>query len=202
MANKASKKERLELARKLMIQHGTWGSERINKIVKDRLGAGLRAIDIAHLKAEVLIGQAKVHTGRKAISTIISEGLLSADMAARPGFAVAHHRLVSAGYTPGEIKVIFAAPNVPALFDTDIFKRMLQNRRTWVRTQRQRGLTITELRDLIRQYYQRPSASPFEFLRVEYQSRKRVDFKDYREAARIRAARQTRRLYNPVVVEG
>lgn len=186
------------------------GKDAINKAVKAKFGIGLRRIDVARLKDTVLLGRPKARTGRKPVEQLLREEILTPEITARAreikvariGFDEAFHRLVSAGFLPLEIRNIFSAHGAPLIFDTAPFRAMLQNRRAWFATQRKQGLAKDQIALAIRQFYAKPWHSPFEFLRVEYKPRKKVDFRTYRAAQRRRARENVVELYGPRFARG
>lgn len=212
MPRKAHREERIALARKLIIQHPTWGRDHINKALRTRFGTGLRTIYVARLKTAILIGRPKVQTGRKPIARIIREEILRPEIAERAreikaaqiGFDIAYHQLISAGFLPREIREFFGAANVPALFNTQPFKIMLQDRRNWFRMQRKRGISKQGIVAMLNQYYATKDPrtgkpySPFDFLREVYdvlRRRRPTEIKSYRQAQARRAIKNTKKLY-------
>ena len=199
MAKKVDRSIRLARAKTLIIAHPSWGRARVNKELRKQYGVGLRTIDVQRLKDATLIGRPKASTGRKSVEAILAEALITPERVTIVGFDEAYMRLRSSGFINAEIRHIFSAGNVPALFSTEPFKIMLRNRRVWFKDKRKRGWSKVQIIDAIKRYYTPDvKGDPFDFLREVYPevgTRLRIDFKTYRKTAAKRARKQVKKLY-------
>lgn len=202
------KAERIEAAKGLIILHPEWGSAHINKVLKARYGKGLREIDLAHLKTEVLPSRPKARLGYKSITRLVKEGVVDVAITGTGELARTYHELVSAGFTNAEVIEIFKASKSPGAITPEVFRErafrvMIQNRKRWWRQQRQRGLTILQIKALINQTHSIKGTSPWDFLREVYDvqlHRKQMGVGDYSVAMARRATKATkkaRRFYKP-----
>jgi len=194
----ASREERLARAKQLIIAHPSWGRIRINKELRKEFGIGLRTIDVQKLKDTTLIGRPRARTGRKSIVDLLAEQVITPERTITIGFDEAYHRMRSAGFINLEIRWIFSAGNVPALFGTEPFKVMLQNRRKWFKDRVRTGWSKGQILEAIKKCYTpRVKGDPFDFLREVYfiKPRFKVDFKVYRMAAGRRAHKRVEALY-------
>jgi hypothetical protein len=103
----------------------------------------------------------------------------------------AAEQLRAAGFLDYEIEQFATAvdpegkPQPPVDITTPVWQRAMRSRRDWIEDKISRGWTETEIREELMNYYRRgEKRSPWDFLRVEYRSPQRID---YREAVRRRA---------------
>jgi len=197
---------RLARAKTIIIAHPNWGRVRVNKQVRKEFGIGLRTIDVQRLKDTTLIGRERASTGRKSVAEILAEEIITPERVITVGFDEAYHKMRSAGFINAEIRNIFSAGNTPMLFTTEPFKAMLVSRRKWFRDKIKSGWSKGQVIDTVKGYYSKEARSPFDFLRREYKPPYRVSQTAYREAARKRALKDTKTLYQrgkvPVTIKG
>lgn len=202
----ASREIRLARAKALIIAHPAWGRIRVNKELRKEYGIGLRTTVVQKLKDTTLIGRPRAATGRKSVAELLREELITPERMTTIGFDEAYHKMRSAGFINMEIRNIFSAGNTPMLFTTEPFKAMLVTRRKWFRDRVQSGWSKGQIIDAIKKYYDVKGHNEFDFLRKEYKPPLRVDFRRYREIARKRAMRDTKKLYGqkkvPVTIKG
>lgn len=201
---KVTRQARLDRLKEFILINPTYGRKKLAKELKKEYGVSFRLTTIAKVKEEVLLGEKipyKKPTGKKSITGLLYEEIMSPQQAILVGFDEAYHKFVSAGFLKMEIRNIFSAGNVPELFSTKPFEAMLRERRAWVRDRIKAGLTKGQIIDSIKGFYSKrditggPVNSPFDFLRGVYLPPLRVDFKTYRELSRRRALKKTRKLY-------
>ena len=197
-----SREQRLRFARELIIAHPEWGKDRLNKEVRGQFGTGLRRIDVAQMKDQVLIGRPKRSTGRLSVDALVRKSILLPEVKDRVkgerivkvGFDEAYHRMRAAGFIDAEIRHFFSAGNVPELFNTKPYIEMLKERHHQFREWRQKGWSKQQVIDTIKEYYSKPKRSPFDFLRKSYRPPRNLDTKAYRRTARRTAQLKTQGL--------
>ena len=183
----STRQERLDYAKTLVRKHPNWGKDRINLAVKNEYGMGLRRVDMAHLKMEMVFDEGKFAPpdAPPADQRIISMG-----------FIEAQQLLVSNGFLPKEVRELFSGHGVVEMLNSKPLHAMLTERRRWVATMRRQGMTGKEIITAIQAWYkQDEKRSPFDFLRREYKPPVKIERKEYREAARRRAVSLTASLY-------
>jgi len=208
MAHRTStqaKSERTAYAKQLIIANPTWGKDKINKAVRVRYNVGLRRVDVARLKEVTLIGRPKAQTGRKPIEKIVKQRIITPIISERVrefkvaiiGFDAAYHLMRSAGFLDNEIKETFGAPNVPALFGTDVFKTMLKDRRAWFMSMLRQGISKAHIIGEIKAHYLKPKRDVFDFLRAGYDYKKKGQLTEaeYRYMQRKQAQGKIKDLY-------
>jgi len=183
----ATREERLEYARLLIRRHPEWGEPRLNLSLKTEYGAGLRRVDLARLKQEMIFAEGKYTP---------PDDIAADNRIISMGFVEAQQVLTSAGFLPKEIRELFSAHGVVDMLNSQPFKEMMRERRRWVKEMRHAGMSTRQIMDSIKEWYSRDEKrSPFEFLRREYKPPLKVTRTEYREAIRRRANRQVKKLY-------
>ena len=183
----STREERLGYAKALIRSHPNWGKDRINLAVKNEYGMGLRRVDMAHLKMEMVFDEGKFAPpdAPPADQRIISMG-----------FIEAQQLLVSNGFLPKEVRELFSGHGVIEMLNSAPLHAMLTERRRWVATMRRQGMTGKQIITAIQAWYkQDEKRSTFDFLRREYKPPVKIERKEYREAARRRAVSMTQSLY-------
>ena len=107
-------------------------------------------------------------------------------------------RLLRAGFVPYEVEQFATAvtpeglPQPPIDLEGDVWLRVMKSRRDWVNDKIERGWEDEEITNAIMDYYRRnEERSPWDFLKQEYRSPTRID---YKEAIRRRAREGTAEL--------
>lgn len=188
----STREERLGYARALIRSHPNWGKDRINLAVKNEYGMGIRRVDMAHLKMEMVFDEGKFAPpdAPPADQRIISMG-----------FIEAQQLLVSSGFLPKEIRELFSGHGVVDMLNSKPLHAMLRERRRWVADMRHKGMTGKQIIAAIQAWYAQGEGdggkkrSPFDFLRREYRPPVKIERKEYREAARRRAQSMIQSLY-------
>ena len=107
-------------------------------------------------------------------------------------------KLKTSGFTDYEIEVFATAvdtegkPQPPIELGKPVWQRVMKSRRDWVDDKINKGWTVEEIEGELMGYYKRKAErSPWDFLKIEYVSKAKVD---YRAAVRRRAREEIAEL--------
>ena len=210
---RTDKQTRLARLNEIILAHPTYGRKKLAKELKKEYGIAFRLTTIAAAREATLLGEKIPHkrpTGIKSVESILAEALITPERAIIIGFDSAFHKLISAGFIKTEIQTIFSAGNVPELFGTKPFERMLSERRQWVRDRLRAGWTKREIIAEVKSWYRKrdtDTKGEFAFLRATYPEivAKKADITKCRVAAGKKAKQQIKPLYKrklPVRITG
>ncbi|KKM27848.1 hypothetical protein LCGC14_1570600 [marine sediment metagenome] len=186
----ATREEILARAKDIIGVYPGLGKNRVNQLLRDEFGVGLRSESIIRLKREVAAEQPRL------LSELYARGGLPR------GYREIYKGWINAGFLPFEAReltvghgVRLMAFNSKEVFDSRPGREARRFRIEIIRQQLAMGWTKKQIRDNIIEFYRKGrKVDPWEHIRAEYKPRKRVDFIDYRDRIRVRAKARQRRL--------
>jgi hypothetical protein len=186
----ATKTEILAKAKELITSHPTSGKNRINVMLKSEFGVGLRSATILKLKAEVATEQPALYPMLYAAGSVpkvlneVYKGWI------RSGFLAFEARELTLGHGSR-----YRAFDAKAVYDSIPGQKARETRSNMVHEQLRMGWTKQQIRQNIIDFYLKSKkVDPWAHIRAEYKPKKRVDFRDYKTRARIRARSKQKRL--------